>query len=238
MSNNVLAIPIPNLLIAFIPVVMVLWILYRWSVDVNSAIYSLFRMLIQLLIVGYFLAFIFESDNAWIILCVLSVMVLFSCWIALRASEINRKQLFFITFLAIVFGGGIALVVMTQGVLQLPQWYMPRYLIPLAGMTFASSMNSISLAAERFFSEIKRGTEYILARNAAFKTSMIPIVNSMFAVGLVSLPGMMTGQILSGTSPLIAARYQIMVMCMLFAASGLSTAMFLFLIKRKLHNFS
>ena len=58
---------------------------------------------------------------------------------------------------------------------------------------------------------------------------MIPIINSLFAVGLVSLPGMMTGQILSGVSPLVAARYQIMVMCMIFAASGLSTACFIYL---------
>ena len=56
---------------------------------------------------------------------------------------------------------------------------------------------------------------------------MIPVINSLFAVGLVSLPGMMTGQILSGVSPLVASRYQIMVMCMIFASAGISTALFL-----------
>lgn len=56
---------------------------------------------------------------------------------------------------------------------------------------------------------------------------MIPVINSLFAVGLVSLPGMMTGQILSGVSPLIAVRYQIMVMCMVFGAAGISAALFL-----------
>ena len=63
---------------------------------------------------------------------------------------------------------------------------------------------------------------------------MIPVINSLFAVGLVSIPGMMTGQILSGVSPLIAARYQIMVMCMIFASAGISTAIFLSLCRGKL----
>jgi len=64
---------------------------------------------------------------------------------------------------------------------------------------------------------------------------MIPVINSFFAVGLVSLPGMMTGQILSGVSPLVAVRYQIMVMCMIFGAAGLSTVCFLMLIRKSEH---
>ena len=68
-------------------------------------------------------------------------------------------------------------------------------------------------------------------RIEALKASLIPITNSLFAVGLVSLPGMMTGQILSGVSPFIAARYQIMVMCMIFASAGISAASFLALVR-------
>ena len=64
------------------------------------------------------------------------------------------------------------------------------------------------------------------------QTGLIPVINSLLAVGIVSLPGMMTGQILSGISPLIAVRYQIMVMCMMFGASGISTAIYLLLISR------
>ena len=64
------------------------------------------------------------------------------------------------------------------------------------------------------------------------QTAMIPVINALFAVGLVSLPGMMTGQILSGVSPLIAARYQIMVMLMIFSAAGLSTALFLYAVSK------
>ena len=70
------------------------------------------------------------------------------------------------------------------------------------------------------------------ARNTAYQTGMIPVINALLAVGLVSLPGMMTGQILAGVSPFIAARYQILVMCMIFASAGLSTALYLVLVRR------
>ena len=132
---------------------------------------------------------------------------------------------------AIVAGGVTTLVLITGGVLQLSPWYLPRYLIPLAGMIYANAMNGISLAGERLEAEVNREIVYEEARKTALQASLIPITNSLFAVGLVSLPGMMTGQILSGVSPLIAVRYQIMVMCMIFGAVGLSSAIFLILVK-------
>lgn len=108
-------------------------------------------------------------------------------------------------------------------------------MIPLAGMIFANAMNSISLAADRIEAETVRGVHYEQARAIAFRASLIPITNSLFAVGLVSLPGMMTGKILSGISPLIAARYQIMVMCMIYGSAGISSAIFLMLSKPQIH---
>ena len=126
-------------------------------------------------------------------------------------------------------GCGLTLILIIKGVLHLKPWYLPSYLIPLASMIFANAMNTLSLAAERQEAELNRGMDYQEARNIAFKAALIPITNSMFAVGLVSLPGMMTGQILSGISPLIAARYQIMVMAMLYGSSGITTAIYLFI---------
>jgi putative ABC transport system permease protein len=98
-------------------------------------------------------------------------------------------------------------------------------------MIFANAMNSVSLAVERLEAEIDRDVPYEHARIIALRTSLIPITNSLLAVGLVSLPGMMTGQILSGVSPFIAARYQIMVMCMIFGSAGISAAFFLYLVR-------
>lgn len=227
MNSNIQLIPFFKLAIAFIPAGVVVFIFLKWSLDFREGLQAITRMLAQLLLVGYFLAFIFESDNAFIVVCILTVMLSASSWIALRTIKRERKHLFFKAFSAIFCGGGLTLLLVSQGVLDLTPWYNPRYLIPLAGMIFSQAMNSVSLAAERMRTESDRGSAYEKARGIALRTSLIPITNSLFAVGLVSLPGMMTGQILSGVSPLIAVRYQIMVMCMVYGASGMASALFL-----------
>ena len=232
MSNSILDIPLLNLAIAFIPPVFVFVILYRWHMNYGNAIYANFRMVSQLLIVGYLLVFIFTIKNAWLVGGILMVMIIASSWIALGVIKKYQTKLFKVTFIAILVGGGINLVLITQGVLMLEPWYEPRYTIPLAGMIFANAMNSVSLAAERLDAEITNNVAYGRAREIAFQASLIPTVNSLFAVGLVSLPGMMTGQILSGVSPLVAVRYQIVVMCMVFSSAGISSALFLVLSKR------
>ena len=234
MNDTIQAIPFSNLALAVIPVLLVILILFKWSLGARNAIYAVARMLGQLMIIGYFLVYIFHAKSAWIVLTVLTVMVVASSWIALNSIKSRRRALFKETLLAILAGGGAVLLLITQGVLELNPWYLPRYMIPLAGMIFANSMNSISLAAERLDAEIQRGQPYEKARDIALKAALIPITNTLFAVGLVSLPGMMTGQILSGVSPLVAARYQIMVMCMVYGSAGISTALFLLLIKRRM----
>ena len=104
-------------------------------------------------------------------------------------------------------------------------------MVPLGGMIFSNAMNTVSLAAERFEAETANQAPYEQARRTALQTALIPLINSLFAVGLVALPGMMTGQILSGVSPLIAVRYQIMVMCMTFGSAGIAAVCYLMLVK-------
>jgi putative ABC transport system permease protein len=229
-------IPYANLALAFIPVFVVIGIIGRWHLGYRGTFYAVARMLIQLLLIGYALTFIFKTENVWVVLLVLSVMLASASWIALRTMHIPRKTLYLKSLGAVFLGGGATLLLMSQVVLELDPWYLPRYIIPLAGMIFASSMNSISLAGERLEAEMGRDLDYLDARSIALKASLIPITNSLFAVGLVSLPGMMTGQILSGTSPMIAVRYQIMVMCMIFGASGLSASLFLVWIRHHVSN--
>jgi putative ABC transport system permease protein len=231
MNSSIQTIPLGSLALAFIPVFVVAVILYRWSLGYGNALYAVSRMLAQLLLIGYFLTYIFESDSSWVVLAVLAVMVFASSWIALGTVKGIQRSLYSRALFAIASGGGVTLLLVTQGVLDLQPWYRPSYFIPLAGMIFANAMNSVSLAAERLETETGRGASYSEARDAAFRASLIPITNSLFAVGIVSLPGMMTGQILSGISPLIAARYQIMVMCMIFGSAGISSALFLMLVK-------
>ena len=231
MNSSIQTIPFTHLALAFIPVIVVVVIIWRWEAGYKNSLYAVARMLTQLLLIGYFLVYIFASDSSLIVLAVLTIMLFSSSWIALRTMKIPRKILYLKSFCAISLGGSIILVLMTQGVLNLQPWYLPSYVIPLAGMIFANAMNSVSLAGERLEAEISRDIPYEQAKVIAFQASLIPITNSLFAVGLVSLPGMMTGQILSGTSPLIAVRYQIMVMCMIFGSAGISSAFFLVLVK-------
>lgn len=231
MSESLQIIPTINLASAFIPVLIVLFILYRWSLDVTNAVYSVARMLIQLLLVGYILTTVFAAESAWVVVAVMIVMVMAASWIALGTVKSHRLMLYRQAFWSIAWGGGLTLLLITQFVIDLDPWFEPKYMIPLAGMIFANSMNSVSLAAERLHAEIERKVPFEQARSIAFNAAFIPVINSLFAVGLVALPGMMTGQILSGVSPIIAAHYQIVVMCMIFGSAGLSTAYFLYLSK-------
>lgn len=231
MNSTIQNIPLANLALAFIPVLAVIVIIWKWNLGYKNSLYAIFRMLLQLLLIGFFLAYIFDADSPLIVVAVLTVMLFSSSWIALRTMTISRKSLFLKSLGAIAPGGIFILFLTTAGVLRLEPWYSPSYVVPLAGMIFASAMNSVSLAGERLEAEMKRDLSFDEARVIALKASLIPITNSLFAVGLVSIPGMMTGQILSGVSPFIAARYQIMVMCMIFGSAGISAATFLALVR-------
>lgn len=233
MENPVITLSLAQLALAFLPVAITILILLKWSFAVGNALYALGRMLVQLLLIGYVLAWIFGAGNGLLILLVLAIMLLASSWIALGTVKAHRHALLVASLVAISVGGGLTLLLITQVVLQMEPWYLPRYMIPLAGMVFANAMTAVSLAGERLYAELEHGLPWEEARLTAYQAAMIPVINSLFAVGLVSLPGMMTGQILSGVSPLVAARYQIMVMCMIFAAAGISTAIFLALNKKR-----
>ena len=193
--------------------------------------YALTRMLLQLLAIGYVLTYIFQAEQPWIVLVVLVTMLGTASWISLRPLHLRGRLLYSKALVSIMLGGVLTLLLVTQAVLKIDPWFAPSKMIPLAGMIFATAMNTISIAAERFQAEKLRHAVYEEARRTAIRAALIPLVNSLLAVGLVSLPGMMTGQILSGVDPLIATRYQIVVMCMIFGSSGISSACFLTLLK-------
>ena len=227
MNSVIPAISMQGLVLAFLPAVIVIAIMFRWRSVARTAAYATLRMLIQLLLVGYVLIYIFESDQWQLIAAVLIVMLTVSSWIATRTISTRSARSYLHALGAIAIGGISTLGLVTQLVITIEPWFSPRYVVPLAGMIFAGSMNAVSLAAERFEAESNRGENYPDARRTALQAALIPIINSLFAVGLVALPGMMTGQILSGVSPLIAAQYQIVVMTMLFGAAGISAAAYL-----------
>jgi putative ABC transport system permease protein len=216
-----------------VPLVFVLYIYWRWSQDATTIPYAIARMFLQLITIGYVLTYIFETQNLLYTFLILSIMLFAASIIALRPITNKKPRNYLISFVAILLGGGITLSMVVFLVVDLKLWYEPRYVIPLAGMIFSSSMNALSLAGERFSNEYNRSQNYIEARSIAYKASLIPIVNTLFAVGLVSIPGMMTGQILSGVDPIIALKYQIMVMLMILSSSGLSSAIYLSFMRPK-----
>ena len=214
-------------MLGFIPVIILIGIMYFWGLKISNSIYANFRMLIQLLLIGYVLTFIFETDEPIIIALVVLFMILMSAWIAMQPLKEKGVYPFVIIFISLALSGLAVLFLISQFIVDLPRWFEPSFVVPIAGMIFANSMNTVSLAGERFFIEKDHGKDYLGSRKIALETALIPQVNALFAVGLVSLPGMMTGQILSGIEPLMAARYQIMVMCMIFSTAGLSAVTYM-----------
>ena len=216
-----------NLVWIFIPLGVVYYIYFQWSGNKTIIPYALIRMVLQLIAIGYILVYIFETKNFILIMIILTIMLIVASYISLNPLTTKSKKLYLISFISIALGSIVSLLFVIFGVLQLELWYEPRFIIPIGGMIFANSMNSVSIAAERFESEFTKNQNILLARNIAYKSSFIPTINSLFAVGLVTIPGMMTGQVLSGVDPIIAVNYQIMVMCMIVLSSGLSSAIYL-----------
>ena len=229
--NGVTIIPLANLLLGFLPVILLITVMKFWGLNALQSVYANFRMLIQLLLIGYVLTYIFETDQPIIVLFVVLFMILMSSWIALRPLQERGLKAFMIVVVSLGLSGLAVLLLISQLIVELPRWYEPSFIVPIAGMIFANSMNTVSLAGERFSIERQRDKNYHEARKIALETAMIPQINALLAVGLVSLPGMMTGQILSGIEPLTAARYQIMVMCMIFSTAGLSAVTYMSLKK-------
>jgi len=233
MNSSVQLIGWQGLILAFVPAVVAIVIMFRWAAGAKTAIYATARMLLQLLLIGYVLVYIFDADQPGIIVGVLLVMLVAASWIAIRPVQQKQPHVYRSAFIAIACSGVLTLGLVSQWVIGVDPWFSPRYLIPLAGMIFAGAMNTVSLAAERLQAETERGVPFNESRRIALQASMIPMINSLFAVGVVALPGMMTGQILSGVSPVVAAKYQIVVMTMLFGVSGMSAAIYITLAARE-----
>ena len=196
------------------------------------------RMFIQLLVVGYVLHLIFALETPLPVLLILIVMIGFAVQTIGARVKTKMPHFYRVVGTAILFGCGGMTFFFCSLVIGLEPWYDPRYLIPLAGMIIGNSMTGASLAVERLASEFRERHEEIetglclggsiqavseTAVSSAFRAALIPSVNAMAAMGLVFLPGMMTGQILSGTEPLIAVKYQIAIMCVITGSVSLTT---------------
>lgn len=215
-----------------LPVLLVSGIYIFWQGKPLEVLYASSRMLIQLIAVGYVLVSLFSHPNPWLSLLITLFMLSVAAWIAIR--PVRHVPGFLLpAIISLGVSVGLHLGISLLLILKVNSWYQPEVLIPLAGMFFANSMNAISLAAERYLSEIKHTQDKQQAKLNAFHAAMIPQINGLLAVGLVALPGMMTGQILSGVSPLIAVKYQIVIMTMILGTTGLGAALMLWQVSKK-----
>lgn len=190
----------------------------------------------QLLLLGFVLAFIFTHDSPWLTGGAFLVMIGFGVQNIISLLKSSPCPLFWPVVTSMSVTGIPITFAVTMLVIGVSPWYRAQYVIPLAGMVFGNSMSGIALAAERVFADLegRRDDVRLLISlgaspwdaslpsiQAAVRAGLVPTINRTATVGVVAIPGMMTGQILAGADPLEAARYQIVIMLMLAAASSL-----------------
>lgn len=222
----------------------------RLRVERRLAVAAL-RTIVQLLLVGYVLKWVFDIRSFLVLAPVLLLMVIAATHTAVTRPSRSFAGASWHTFLTLVAVGMIVTFTATKLIIAVRPWYEPRYLIPLLGMVLGNTMTSLALCMDQLLETLadrRAEVEMELALGAtrweaargplgdAVRRGMIPIINSMMVVGLVHLPGMMTGQILAGADPVVAVKYQIMIMFMLAAGSSLGAMAIALLIYRRLFN--
>ncbi|GAW91183.1 ABC transporter permease [Calderihabitans maritimus] len=199
------------------------------------------RMTIQLILVGYILTFIFDQEHVLLTISVFVVMEAFAIQnIFSRVKSRIPLRLKKIVALSMILGTSVSLGYFLVVVINLQPWYEAQYFIPIAGMIIGNSMTGVSLGVERLISGMKNKREQVEGAlmlgatpkmaaqsivNDAFAAAILPTINSMVGMGIVFLPGMMTGQILSGVSPLTAIEYQIAIMLGILGSVSLTVFM-------------
>jgi putative ABC transport system permease protein len=198
------------------------------------------RTVVQLLGVGYILAVVFQFKDAIAVLAVLMVMLTIATITARNRIGKKIPQLLPVVFGSLFFSTALTLSYTNLLIIQPDTWYEPQYLIPLAGIVLGNAMNGAAIAGERLVSTISSSrleieTHLSLGataqqavttyRKEAIRAGLIPTLNQMMVVGIVTLPGMITGQLLSGIDPLDAASYQILIMLMLAFTNLLTTVL-------------
>jgi putative ABC transport system permease protein len=197
------------------------------------------RTIVQLLLVGLVLKWVFQLDRWYVVLGLAAVMTLIAGITAARRNERKFPGMWINTIVSIWSSAWLVTAFALFAVLQgIDRWYQPQYTIPLLGMVLGNTLNGISVGLSTYTETLLAGRDEVESRlclgatrweaaqepiRHAVRTGMIPIINSMMVVGLVSLPGMMTGQLISGMAPIEAVKYQIVIMFLIASATALGT---------------
>ncbi|WP_028114890.1 ABC transporter permease [Ferrimonas kyonanensis] len=221
---------------------------FRLSMGREGA-WAVMRMVAQLVLVGLYLQFLFDLDSLALNLLWLLAMVLIGASSVVSKTHLPRS----LALMPVILGLGLALVpvlfVMVLGLVRPEPFYNAQYLIPMAGMLLGNSLSGNIMALQRFVTALgERQGEYqgalVLGATpaqavqpflqSALSQSMAPLLATISTTGLVSLPGMMTGQILGGTDPMVAIKYQIVIMVAILVMVSVSAAVSLLLASRRL----
>lgn len=200
------------------------------------------RMSLQLALIGYVLIYVFDNPSPLITLPYLFVMQVFSIHNIIKR---NKKEISLdlkkIIFLSMVIGTSISIFYFLLVVVRLKPWFEPRYFIPISGMLIGNAMTGVSLGVNKLVDDMENqedliegalilgATPKVAAKqvvDGAFDASILPTINSMLGIGIVFLPGMMTGQILAGLSPISAIKYQLAIMLGILGSVSLSVFVF------------
>jgi len=196
------------------------------------------RTYAQLLLLGLVLGWVFGLDSPVVVIGIIVLMTAVAAATISRRSPDAPSGTTGIAFLAMLGVGMFVTFTVTGVIVQVEPWYLPRYVIPIAGMVLGNSMNGIALAVERTYADLDARSDEILALTAlgatpweaaapsirvALRAGMIPGINTLSAAGIVFIPGMMAGQLLAGADPMAAAPYQIVVMVMVATADVLGS---------------
>ena len=207
----------------------------KLGLEKNLAIASV-RTVVQLAFIGLVLEWVFSADRWFYVVPMLLVMLFFASRAAIKRSSRRFPGAYVTAFGALTLATAVTTFSVTEIVIGVDNWYEPQYVIPLLGMLLGNGLTGISLSLDRMLSDMvsqKRAIEARLAIGATLwracrpwiraglRNGMIPVINSMMIIGIVSLPGMMTGQILAGVPPADAVAYQILIMFMIAAATAL-----------------
>ena len=198
------------------------------------------RTFVQLSLLGYALVPVFRWASPWITLGIGLVMILLAAREGVKRAGRHVRGATLSTFFSLLLAALVTLSVAMRVVIGVDPWWEPRYVIPLLGMILGNALTGVSLGLDRALGELTDGrarveaslvfgaTRWEAARpvvQEALRAGLIPILNSMSVVGVVTIPGMMTGQMLGGTSPALAARYQIMIMFLIAATTALGAGL-------------
>lgn len=246
MNDGIINIEFARLIAAYIFVLVLLLIvkLRKISREKQIAIATL-RMTVQLILAGYILTFIFENPHPLLTILIILIMEAFAIRnVFKQVKEELSRQLKTIITISMLSGSIFSLLFFNLVVIHFSPWYDPRYFIPIAGMIIGNSMTGITLGVKTLlqgFSAEKAKIEGALILGAephtaakpyvdnAFDSAVLPTINNMLGMGIVFLPGMMTGQILSGISPLLAIEYQIAILLGILGSVSLTVILFLLL---------